>query len=319
MNKRVVSVFMLLGILLSPYTAGVQAAERFKPFVLAFKGAAAFSAKMDETKRALTSAGFDIVGEFRPYAETFVDDAAIIIVTNDELKRFSGMSRYGGFAAPWRVAVTQIGNEVQVAYANPAYFANAYRLQSDLSGLSTVLKQSLGAIDTFGARRGMTASKLRKYHYTFGMEYFDDPYRLASYRSHDQAVAVVEKNLAAAIAGVTKVYRLDLPNDVKVFGVARRAASEADKFMDDSVIMGLVDVAELKGTANLPYEMMVDGKDVVALHMRFRMALHYPDMKMAGRNSFMSIISSPDAVRKALTQAAGGTIKNAYDPIMIDR
>jgi len=312
-------MLLLLGVMLSPYVAGVQAAERFKPFVLAFKGAGSFTNKVDETREALVTAGFDIVGEYTPYANTFVDNTTVIIVTNDELKRVASNSKYGGFAAPWRIAVTQLGNEIQVAYANPIYFANAYRLKSDLSGLSAVLKQSLGAIDTFGAKRGMTANKLHKYHYTFGMEYFDDPYKLASYRSHDQAVAVVEKNLAAGVAGVTKVYRLDLPNDVKVFGVARKATSKADEFMDESVIMELVDAAELKGTAYLPYEILVDGKDVVALHMRFRMALHYPDLRMAGKHSFMSIISSPDAVRKALTQAAGGTIKNAYNPIMIDR
>jgi len=45
----------------------------------------------------------------------------------------------------------------------------------------------------------------------------------------------------------------------------------------------------------------------VALHMRFRMAVHYPDLKMMGSHSFMGIMQSPAAIQKALTAVAGGS------------
>ena len=138
------------------------------------------------------------------------------------------------------------------------------------------------------------------------MEYFDDVYKLAEYGSHKEAVAKLEKNLADGVAGVTKVYRLDLPNNVTVFGVARKAPSEAELDRDEQYIMTEVDFDELKGTAYLPYEIMVYGNTVVALHMRFRMAVHYPDLKMMGKNSFMNIMPSPNAIQQALTAAAGG-------------
>jgi hypothetical protein len=35
------------------------------------------------------------------------------------------------------------------------------------------------------------------------------------------------------------------------------------------------------------------------------MALHYPDLKMMGENSFMKLMASPNAVREALAGAAG--------------
>jgi len=298
---------MLFGILLLPLAGGVQAAEYFKPFVLASKGPGDFSTKVEETKAALTKAGFEILGAYSPYSKTFVDNAEVIVVTNNELKKAATMTKYGGFAAPWRVAVTQIGDEIQVAYANPPYIANAYRLNDDLNGVSQALKAALGDEETFGSKKGLTARKLRKYHYTFGMEYFDDVYKLAEYGSHKEAVAKLEKNLADGVAGVTKVYRLDLPNDVTVFGVARRAPTDADIDMDEKHIMEEVDFAELKGTAYLPYEIMVDGNNVVALHMRFRMAVSYPDLKMMGAHSFMGIMQSPSAIQKALTAVAGGS------------
>lgn len=306
--KRIMSAFMLTGLMLVA-VGGAQAAERFKPFVLASKGAGDFDAKVQETRSALKGAGFEIIGEYSPYSGTFVDNSQVIIVTNGELKKAAGMTKYGGFAAPWRIGITQVGGEVQVAYANPLYLANAYRLKADLNGVSEALKGALGSESTFGSRKGLSARKLRKYHYTFGMEYFDDPYELAEYDSHKQAVAALEKNLAAGVAGVTKVYRLDLPGDVTLFGVARKAPSEAEKDMDEAYIMGVVDFGELKGTAYLPYEIMVDGKKVIAQHMRFRMAVHYPDLKMMGQNSFMNIMPSPGAIQNALTEVAGGKAK----------
>jgi hypothetical protein len=304
--KRIMSALMLMSALLLPLAGGVQAAERFKPFVLASKGPGNFEAKVQETRSALIAAGFEVLGEYSPYSNTFVDNAHVIVVTNDELKKTASMTKYGGFAAPWRVAVTQVGDEIQVAYANPQYIANAYRLKADLNGVSGALRAALGAKEAFGSKKGLTEKKLQKYHYTFGMEYFTDPYELAEYKSHQAAVDALEKNLAAGVAGVTKVYRLDLPNNVSVFGVERKAPSEAEIDMDETHIMSVVDFGELKGTAYLPYEMMVDGNKILALHMRFRMAVHYPDLKMMGENSFMNIMPSPNAIRDALTAAAGG-------------
>ncbi|MFQ5642718.1 MAG: hypothetical protein ACE5FQ_03360 [Thiogranum sp.] len=305
--KRVIAAFLLTGMMLLPWAGGVQAAERFKPFVLASQGAGDFDTRVQETKAALTDAGFEILGEYSPYSGSFVENSQVIIVTNDELRKAAGMSERGGFAAPWRVSVTQSGGNVGVVYPNPIYLANGYRLKTDLSGVSEALKKALGAQETFGSKKGLTARKLRKYHYTFGMEYFDDVYELAEYGSHQEAVDVLEKNLAAGVGGVTKVYRLDLGNDVTVFGVQRRSGEQnSDEHMDDEWVMDNVDFDEPKKTAYLPVEIMVDGNEVVALHMRFRMALHFPDLKMMGDNSFMNIMPSPKAMGQAMKAAAGG-------------
>jgi hypothetical protein len=97
-----------------------------------------------------------------------------------------------------------------------------------------------------------------------------------------------------------------LNSNTTVFGVARKAASPAAQYMDDQFIMSTVDFKSRKGTAYLPYEILVDGNKVVALHMRFRMALHYPDLKMMGANSFMKLRPSPAAIEVALKGVAGG-------------
>ncbi len=282
--------------------ATVHAADELKPFVLGSVSNTDFDRKVNETKAALVQQGFTIAGEYAPYS-----GAHVIVVTSDELKQIATKSERGGYAVAQRVSVTKVGNDVQVSYANPLYIEHAYQLDASMAPVSNKLQAALGRMQEFGAD-GLTPKELRKYHYTFGMEYFDDPYELARYGSYKDAVAAVEKGLAAGGQGITKIYRIDIPGkQVTVFGVAMKAGQNHDENMDDKFQMDIVDFQGLKGTAYLPYEVMVKGRDVEALHMRFRMAVHYPDLKMMGDNSFMKLMKAPDAIHKALAETVGGT------------
>jgi hypothetical protein len=274
-----------------------------KPFVLGSRGPGTVAEKTAAVKSALTAQGFTIAGEYTPYP-----DAAIIVATNEELKANAAKSEHGGFGAAVRISVTRVKGEVQVAYTNPVYMANAYRMQGDLAGVAAKLAAALGKKEEFGAK-GLTAKKLRSYHYMFGMEYFNEPSELAEYGSFEEAVAAVESGLAAGRSGVTKVYRIDVPGkNEAVFGVAMKGATEAGKYMDDKFIMSEIDFQDIRSTAHLPYEMLVSGNKVYALYARFRIAVSFPDLSMMGKNSFMNIMKSPEAIRKALAQAAGGKI-----------
>lgn len=289
-------------VALLPLASGVQAADVYKPFILAYRGAGDMQTKVAEVKQALAGAGFQVVGDYEPYT-----DAHVIIFTNDALKKVAAITEYGGFAAAQRAAVTKVGDELQVAYVNPVYMAYAYRLKDNLANTAETLARALGNIQEFGSEKGLTERKLGRYHYTFGMEYFNDPYDLATYASHEEALKAVERNLASNTVGVRQLYRIDIPGkEETIYGVSMQAGPDGDRYMDDKFQMGVVDFGELKGTPYLPYEVMVTGNRVVALHMRFRMAVHYPDLKMMGENSFMKLMPSPEAIRKALTVAVGG-------------
>ena len=78
--------------------------------------------------------------------------------------------------------------------------------------------------------------------------------------------------------------------------------------MDDTFIMTEIDFKDVRSTAHLPYEILVTGEEVEALHARFRIAINFPDLSMMGSNSFMNIMPSPDAIKEALTQTAGGSV-----------
>jgi hypothetical protein len=271
--------------------------EILKPFVLGSRGPGTLEQKTEAAKTALTAKGFTVVGAYSPYP-----DAVVIVVTSDELKNNAANSEHGGFGAIQRVSVTKVKDEIQVSYTNPVYMANVYRMKDDLRGVRAKLETALGKVEDFGAQ-GMTASQARKYHYMIGMEYFDDPSLLASYGSHDEAVNAVEKGLASNKNGVSKVYRVDIPGNQEVlFGVGMKGATEEQKYMDDKFIMSEIDFRDIKSTAHLPYEVLVSGKDIFALYARFRIAIDFPDLSMMGKNSFMNIMSTPNAIRKALQE-----------------
>ncbi len=316
MNK--IKVIFFAALMLFGLTSAMAEDELLKPFVLASKGPGAVAAKSDAAKAALTANGFTIVGTYSPYPA-----AMILIVTNDELKKTAAESEHGGFGAAQRVAITKVKNEIQISYTNPVYMANAYRLKGDLKNVYASLEKALGKVEEYGGK-GATANKMRKYHYMFGMEYFDEPSVLAEYPSYEEAVAAVEAALAAKNEGVSKVYRVDVPGKQEaLFGVAMAGKPGTTKVTKevvpgqdeqygtlmtgapeaDQYIMSVIDFNDLKSTAHLPYEILVSGKQVLALYARFRIAINFPTLKMMGSNSFMNIMECPEAIKNTLAKA----------------
>lgn len=280
-------------------SASAIAQEKIQPYVLAYEGSADLATEVAAVKDKLTAAGFEVLGSYSPYPE-----AQVIGVTSEALKKTAAAEKNGAFAAVVRAAVTMVNGKAQVSYQNPTYMAAAYRLDATLDEVGAALKTALGAAKPFGTTEGRAAKDLKGYHYLVGMEYFDDYYELAKHKSYEDAVKTVEANLAKQVGGAAQVYKLDIPGkQITVFGVSRAQAK--DKNANDKVIMAdTVDKAfDIKTTAYLPYEIVVDGKDVRALHMRFRMAVWHPDLTMV---TFGKIVSSPSAIEKLLKDVAGG-------------
>ena len=299
----------VVAIMISVATLAVHAEGEMKPFILASTYSGDIGDKIDGVKSALGGKGFEIVGEYSPYPS-----AHIIIVTNEALKKAAASHDRAGYVAAQRVTITKVADQVQLAYTNPVYMGAAYRVKDDLSGVADALKAALGAEKEYGPEEGLTAKELEKYHYTFGMEYFDEPNDLASYNSNKEAVAAVEKGLAAHKGNTAKVYRIDIPGSKQtVFGVTMAAVGETgNKYMDETFIMTEIDFKPVRSTGHLPYEILVKGSEVEALHARFRIAMNFPDLSMMGANSFMNIMPSPDAIQDSLTRVAGGEMEDDF-------
>ncbi|OOC48956.1 hypothetical protein [Thioalkalivibrio versutus] len=278
------------------------AADTYRPFVLAYtESGTDVSGEAASVRERLEGADFRFLGEY-PVS----NDRHVVVVTHDDLLSVAGSEERGGYIAPIRVAVTAVDGELQVSYNNLEYFRHAYRLDRPVTGVATRLSSTLGAEREYGSEDGLSERDLSRYRYTFGMERFDAPYELASHGSRRAALSELDGNLASRVAGVSEVYRVDIPGqDVTVIGVAVREADGADQDSADLHQLGIVDVGEFRHTATVPLEIMVRGGEVEALHMRFRKALHFPDLRMLGDNSFMRLRSSPGALEETLKAVAG--------------
>lgn len=281
-----------------------------KPFIMASQGPAAdIQAVVGDTKQKLTSAGFEIAGEYSPYPA-----ATILIITNASMKNNAAASKFGGFGAAQRVTLTKVDNEVQIAFTNPVYWSNAYRMKSNLADVATKLKSVLGVKGEYGPDEGLSAEDIREYHYKWLMPYFDDRIELVTYESYEQAIKEVEASLGKSNkGGVKKTYRIDIPNKKQsVIGVNMTGPSDVD-CSGDKYIMERIDFKKLRSTGHLPYELLISGNTVYTLPAEFRIAISFPDLSMMGSNSFASIMCAPNAITEALTLGAGGSISDDSD------
>lgn len=291
--KSLWSAMAVSVVLLVSSTAAMAAS--YMPFILGSTTTDSVAATADKAKSALTSNGFQVVGSYSPATDT-----QVIIVTNDALKSLAAQSENGGFGAMERVSIVKRGANTEVSYTNPVYMWNVYKMKGDITPVQSAMEKALGKQSEFGAEEALSADDLRDYHYKFMMPYFDDVDELEDYDSHQQAVDTIEKALAAGKAGVTKVYRIDLPNaNSTVFGVAISKGEGADKN-----ILTQIDANGHSHAAHLPYEILVVGKKAIALNGKFRIAINWPSLSMMGSGSFMSIANAPDEITDVLDKVA---------------
>ncbi len=283
MKKTMMTAALAVGLITS---VSAMAEETYFPYTLANPA----TVKFDDAKKALTANGFQVVGSVSPYA-----GVQVLVVTNDELKKTAAASKFGGYGAMIRVAVSEVNGQTQTSYVTPNYMKNAYRMKGDLSATTASLEKALGKDKAFGAKEGMSSDELRKYHYMMAMPYFDDQVELGEYDNYAAALAKVEAGLSAG-KGVKKVYRIDVPGkEEAVFGVAINDGEGSDK-----TVMAAIDTGELRHSAHLPYEVLVSGKKAYMLHGKFRIAQSFPDL---GMGSFMTISAAPDAIENSIKEA----------------
>lgn len=285
------------------YACTTIAAETYyKPFILAQTVQSTDLSKVTaDVKTKIAKAGFEVVGEYSP-----IETTHIVIISSPKLREYAEQSRNGIYGAAQRVSLTVVNNEIQIAFTNPTYMANAYRMKTDLADITKSLKDNLGFVSEYGSETGLTRDALRDYQYKFMMPDFSDRLELADYPSQEAAVNGVLKALQKNEGGVSKVYQIDLKGTQEtLIGVSLKK----NKFSDcssDKFIMSKIDFKKIKSSAHLPYEMIIQKGRVFALFAEFRIAISFPDLSMMGDNSFFSIMCAPGTIKKALTLGAGG-------------
>ena len=160
MKNNILQRAGMLITLLFLISASAWSADTLKPFELVSNEAADFAGVVDATKNKLQSGGFTLAGEYSPF-----DGAHVFVVTSDELQAAAAKSDFGGYGSVIRVAVTKNADKVEVSYSNPLYWSKAFRIPADLTAVAEKMTAALGDSEPFGSEKGLTAKKLKKYHY----------------------------------------------------------------------------------------------------------------------------------------------------------
>ena len=304
MNRlKIVLTLSFLLVALGFFTAMAET-EVLRPFVLGKTVPGSMADVTEYTKVQLTGQGFTIVGTYSPFP-----NATVICASHPDISAAASKVENGGFGAAQRVAITEVDGKLQVTYVNPAYLGTAYGL-GKLESISAKLEAALGHQQEYGSEKGIKEKKLRpgKYHYKVLMPYFDDIDVLNTFPDYETAIKTVEENLAAGKGGTVKVYRIDLPGkNISVFGIGILKGDGPDSGDKDTdkEILDIIDYKEIRSTAYLPYELLVQGDQAIALRGRYRIAVNFPDTSMVGKHGFTKIMSSPGGIKKALKAVAG--------------
>jgi uncharacterized protein (DUF302 family) len=294
MKKIVILIVLALGYI-------NLSAQTLQPYTMGFETVLPMPEAIKEIAFNLDKAGFQVVGEYMPANDK---NRYVIVVSHIQLsKAVETVGGLAGFAAPLRVGMTQNGEIINVSYTTPAYWGNAYygdnfpRVEKQYKKVEEDFKIAMSKIGEyngvgFGSEKGVEIDKLRKYHYMFGMPYFDDVVDLGDFEEYNKAVKTIDKNLDKGVPNVKLVYKLDIPHsDLTLYGFALSGEEGEAKFLPT------IDITTPKHTAFLPYEVLVNGKEVVMLHGRFRIAIAFPDLKMG---TFTKIMSTPGDIEDML-------------------
>jgi uncharacterized protein (DUF302 family) len=291
---------MLLLIFLSCQWA---LAQNLRPYILGVRSNESIATLKEKVVSNLEENGLQVVGQYEPASDA---NRWLIVFTAPELqKAVETVGGLTGFASALRVAITREEGNTLVTYTNPEYWGNAYfrdnydKVASDYTALTAHLENAMKATGTFvgspfGSEKGLSAKDLHKYHYMFGMPRFDDTVELGEYDSYQTALNKIDSSVDHGVPNVKEVYKISVPGkNLTLYGFALSGEEGESDFLP------VIDISDPKHTAFLPYEVLVDGKQVLMLHGRYRIALSFPDLTMG---TFTKIMSAPGNIKDMLEQ-----------------
>ena len=290
-------------IIVALFLAGwAHAAEGLQPYLLLDETQGNSRVNLTELKEGLEEEGFVVLGSYEPAEDS---RRKVLSFTHPKLlKIVSGLRETAGYFSVWRMALTEAETGTEISLQNPEYWGNAY-LQDEYPVAESTVKELISRIfvafgsgssnKAFGSSQEFSAEDSREYHYMFSMPYFEDQVELGEFESHNQALETIETNLRNS-ENCIKVFRQTVKSQQTVlYGIGLKGATGEGHFLP------IIDIAEHKHTAFLPYELLVNGKKVYMLHGRFRIAVSFPDLTMMTFGKIMSTPGDIEALMATLT------------------
>lgn len=282
----------LLGIVL--FVLSINAyAEKVPAYFKTKPQSSDLTTTLNKVKSDIKNAGYSILGEYSP-AENQNDK--VIVFSNSELQSFSNnFNDRGALGAILRIGIKAKNSKTTVSIANPYYMFNAYwgkdasdSQKATMKKLSNKALSILGTdLQKFGGE--MDEDDLAEYHYKMMMPYFTDPAELNDYNSFTEGTSIIEKNLKSGKNNTSLVYKLKIPGkNIIVYGIELKGKTGESNFLskigDDHI-------------SALPYEIILQNKEVTMLAGKYRLALYWPKLSMS---QFMDIMNTPGDIEETL-------------------
>jgi len=291
--KRVLLILMI-GMM------SLTSAQTLKPYVMGAESPQALSVVKVATQSAIELANFTILGEYMPAGDE--SRWVYIINTPGMIKAIQATGGLTAFAAALRVGLTEESGVTKISYTDPEYLGNAYFQKSyqdvahhfvDAKNQLMALMDSLGTIvnQPFGMEKGLTPKEVGKYHYMFGMEYFEDVVELTEFSSYEVGKSIIRSKLSKG-GDTNLVYSIEIPGQkATLYGIDLGGDTGESHFLP------IIDIGTPKHTAFLPYEILLTGNKAVMMHGRYRIALAFPDLTMT---TFSKIMSTPGDIEELM-------------------
>ncbi|HEY9114402.1 MAG TPA: hypothetical protein VIN10_06850 [Bacteroidales bacterium] len=289
--KKISLVFSMLALIFSSAFSQETLSPYFK--VAELKGES--KEVIEQVSKVIEDGGFTIIGEYHP-AES--NKLTVICFTNNELKNLSLQFKdRGALASVLKAAIVEKDGKKTLSILNPEYMFLAYwgeqlkGQNEELKKMSERVKNLFSAFGTLQPFGGEVAAKdLPDYHYMMMMPYFDEPVELAEFDSFEKGLETIRKNLAAKKGNTVKVYEQLFANEkIAVFGLGLTNKEEGEAYF--------LPVIGEDNIANLPYEIILQGKTATILHGKYRIAIYWPELKMG---TFMKISSTPGYIEDVM-------------------
>ncbi|MBE9485282.1 MAG: hypothetical protein IMY74_10575, partial [Bacteroidetes bacterium] len=263
--------------------------EEYPPYYKVATVKGSMSEVAASVRVALESNDFEVIGEYQPGNN---DSLMVLCYTR---KDFAGISLKfedrGALAGVMKVGLKNNDGNIDVSMINPMYIFYAYFYEGidpyigQLEAMAKDVKAALSAIgndfEPFGGFE--EREDLEDYRYKIMMPYFTDPVELTEYNSFEEGLSVIRKNLDAGIGNTVKVYEVVYPDQkIALFGIGLLDPEDGEA--DFLPTIGEDHVAAM------PYEIILQDKEVTMLPGRYRIALHWPEL---GMGTFMKIMSTP--------------------------
>ncbi len=287
-------ILLLLTILLSGFY-GIS--QDMSPYYKIAESDKDIDVLSTQVKNALTEGGFYVIGEYAPAKN---DELFVVCFSSNELKNLSLQFKdRGALASVLKVGFVKNEGKTTVSILNPEYMFLAYwgnqldGQENQLNEISEKVKSTLGGFGKMEPFGGVVDKKdLPEYHYMMMMPYFDDPDELEDFDSFEEGLTIIRKNLKEGKGNTVKVYeQIFEGKEIAVFGVGLLDTEEGEsKFLP---IIGEDNIA------NLPYEIILQGKEATALPGKYRLAMFWPSLTMS---QFMKINSTPGDIKDILEE-----------------